>query len=61
MLTQLFDLFLLNKDLHFSFKNSVTVFDGILDARVYKIHPNFSRANQEKQNKVLTLNVIKLI
>ena len=37
-----------------------TVFDGIYDTQVYKMHPNFSRVNQEK-SKVLILNVMKLI
>ena len=40
--------------------SEVTIFDGILDAQVYKMHFNFSREKQEK-NKALILNVMKFI
>ena len=35
----------------------ITLFDGIYDARVYKTHPNFSRANQEKNLVKQIINI----
>ena len=41
-------------------EKKITEFDGIKDGQVYWTHPNFRRANQDK-NKVLILNLMKLI
>ena len=37
-----------------------TLFDGVYDAWIYKMHPNFCRANQEK-NEILISNEMKLM